>query len=231
MAIGYNTQGSYRANRSRRFRSNANRRDYVGRSVAVVPSGACVPKGIYVKLKFSSAWTDPTQTNVYSSWFVGNGCYNPDGTGVGGQPTGFGEWSAFYDYYRVVASKIELFTLQDTEGTSPPASVSIIPTTKTVLGTDTQFEAMPYAKTKVLGNFSGNSDVVKLKHFFRTDQIFGGAYRQEVNLSADVNNNPVKPWYWYVAWNATGGSTLDMVYKVIITYHVEFFHPNNLAMS
>lgn len=219
MAIGYS---------SRRYSNRGGR----GRDprYAVVPSGSYAPKGLFVKLKYSSEWLTGL-TNQYN--FSGNALYDPDLSGAGQQPMGFDEYWSFYNQYRVTASKISLYIVQGvtTEVGGPPSSVTLLPATSTTMGTLTQCEAMPYAKSRTLGNYTGNRDAIQLDHFARTTDVFGGALDKDSTLSAVYYAYPATQWYWIVAFNTADGSTKDLHFKVLITYHVEFWEPRNLAMS
>lgn len=63
-----------------------------------------------VNLRYGSQFIlDSTAVGTYGTYhFRANSCYDPDESGVGHQPRGFDQWSAFYDNYVVLGSKITI---------------------------------------------------------------------------------------------------------------------------
>jgi len=62
-----------------------------------------------VRLTYGDAWALASGAATFAhNDFKINSLYDPDGTGVGGQPTGFAQWMALFSRYRVRAVTLEL---------------------------------------------------------------------------------------------------------------------------
>lgn len=68
-----------------------------------------VPPFTYVNLTYPIAFTSSSTTGGDWYWqFRLNSLYDPDATGTGSQPTGFDQWMALYERYRVIACEVDL---------------------------------------------------------------------------------------------------------------------------
>lgn len=67
------------------------------------------PNSIITKLRYCDVYTLTSTTGATTSRvFRANGCNDPDYTGVGHQPMFWDQWTAIYNYYCVLGSKIHV---------------------------------------------------------------------------------------------------------------------------
>lgn len=164
--------------------------------------------------------------------YRGNSAFDPNFTGVGAQPLGFDQWSAFYKRYRVIASRIDVHFGAD-------AAVNfvsgVVPLTSSAgLTIAEQLTEAAFAKTKALGNDTGlNANTIS--SYMPTATIRGmpvDGVRYAQDLSSLTSTNPVQEWFWHVFVYAQDGSlTWKSDISVKITYYIEFYDRTTLSRS
>lgn len=101
----------YRKNFRKAKKYNAKRKPFF-RPQSLVKVG--FPRTTAVKLRYVSTISiNPAAAQVGYYFFRANSCYDPDYSGVGHQPMNFDQWSALYNHYIVVGSKINVFFCGD----------------------------------------------------------------------------------------------------------------------
>lgn len=188
-----------------------------------------VPDRMTVKLSYGDILTSSTTTAATNLTIRGNGPFDPDFTAAGHQPRGFDEWSAFYDSYTVVSSKLELVPIC----TNGSLIIAAYPT-NTTGGPATVVTALerPRMKYRTLQNLGNPSTKIVLNH--STQQILGIAKTEKFDgdYSAAVTSNPPQQWYYVVSRqhpDATTASTSSLIWK--ITYEVVFYNRKLLSQS
>jgi hypothetical protein len=166
--------------------------------------------------------------------FRHNGLFDPDVTGVGGQPEGFDEWMAFYDRYRVVSSSIKV-KAASTGATSAAGSfwLVVVPLgSATVFTTLQDANGSPYA---VMKYFSQGGPPITLTQAVSVATLVGArpqAILDELTYSGTVGADPTDPTYWHVMMvSADAGTTVQTYQFIEIDYIVDFFDRNSLAIS
>lgn len=161
-------------------------------------------------------------TYVYSL----NGLYDPDITGVGGQPTGFDQYMALYGKYTVLKAKVTVSVI-NSDATNPQlvgcniSSASSTSTDPNVyvrnnnqwLQTLTQF-----GKGTDRSSFQFEIDIAKLT----TNNIW-----VDDVMSGTVSTNPVNQWYLFI-WCISADAAADAgntVWTVKIEYLTAFREP------
>lgn len=189
-------------------------------------------RALYVKLRYFEQGIALTATagNQAQYAFRGNDCYDPDVPGIGHQPLGFDQYSALYQRFTVVASKIKatFFIASDTAQYTigiQPSDVS------TWTGTD--WPVFPMAKSMPVGTRAA-SNPHTMSHYAKTKKVFGtlGITTNTDDYSGNATSSPVKQWYWLLnaqAPVATEGVTITCTVK--ITYFVKFWQPALLTAS
>lgn len=76
-----------------------------GPAVRVSMGGFQSPESVIVKLKYAERITLTSTVGAITYYSFRADCYDPNLTGTGGQPTGFDQWMAFYEKYRVIKSR------------------------------------------------------------------------------------------------------------------------------
>jgi len=172
-----------------------------------------------------------------------NGCFDPNVTGTGIQPTGFDQMCLFYDQYTVIGSEIEVYfspqspamcclSLKD-DATPDTSAAKIIGNglLRKALYTG-QSAARPQA------NSTCNVRVPPLSLQCDVAAILGRPpglnIINDVNLFGTASANPVEQEYYHVsAWQfaADGTTAHDVDFVVTIVYDVVFWEPKRLANS
>jgi hypothetical protein len=170
--------------------------------------------------------------------FSGNGLFDPDITGAGGQPLGFDQWAALYQKYRVLASCIEVSVLTPSAAANGNALDYMLITPVSDASAFTTFEAgaaQPYAKSWVNNGITGTKVFVPFSSSMETSLILGvskATVLSDDELNAPVTANPSNQWYWNVsARSADGTSTSSMYLLVTLSYLVDFWERNLPGLS
>jgi len=184
-----------------------------------------------VKLRYVmvSAFTSLTTTGAFSYAFSGNGLFDPDVTGTGGQPANFDDWSALYSRYRVWGSRLKVNIVPNVNATDPtiwvigPAHVS----TAISLATQPDFQAQPYTQARVLTLYTTGEPRCTFTQNMTTSKYLGLSqteFEGRDDLAALTSANPAKQWYWKItATNVDTTGTTDLCINVEIDYDVEFW--------
>jgi hypothetical protein len=190
------------------------------------------PPAVRVALKYSSRLSLTSTVGVYAEHnFAGNGLFDPDVTGVGTQPTGFDQWCAFYQRFRVLASHCRVQAINPTAATNAAsmADISLVPTNTTTAFANSDIAAsQPYCKRTLANTIGmGPNGPTRLESMMETDLILGvskEAVLSELTYSGSASTNPADNWYWRICQEpADAASTQTIIYEVVITYLVDFF--------
>lgn len=190
---------------------------------------------VFVKLKYRTQ-QKLNATGIYDSWIVsGNNMYDPDFTGVGHQPTGFDQYSAFFNKYLVYGCKIKVTMQNNLTGTM--VNAYIVPSDSgapTWLG-DGNYDPndQPNTKQAILQGYSINparSSCV-LKHYMTTKKIWEDTQLDPNDYGAVTTTSPSKLWY-FIIYNTVyqfngGGTATSVTFATILdvkmTYYAKFF--------
>lgn len=227
-----------RGGRRKVYRKKLQRWTTASKSIIRQPSG--VPDRLFVKLTYSCviSYSSVSGAVVYQQ-FRGNGAFDPDVTGVGGQPYLFDQWSALYNYYRIRGS-----SLKSELQIPPPASGSFAgcvtalqwPTNlaNTPSATHELNREQPYTK---LRNYKAYGDHnLPIKQYMSTSKILG--LRKVVpsidnTYTSAVGSNPNQQWYWnyilYTSDLATTSFTIPVTHRLV--YYIEFYDRARPALS
>lgn len=209
-------------------------------STVVIRQPSGVPDRLFVKLKYTYIVTyTSTSGNVTYQQFRGNGVFDPDVTGAGGQPYTFDQWAALYSRYRVRGS-----SLKSELNIPPPAAGSFAANITTVTypsanttvpsATHELSREQPYAKVRTHKAYGDRS--LPIKSYMSTAKIIGlkkVAVATETDYSAAVTGNPTKEWYWNFVFYTSDLATTSFVTPVLhtLTYYVEFYDRARPAVS
>lgn len=193
------------------------------------------PDSIRVSLPYEET-IHPTATlgSLYLYQYRGNSTFDPNYTGVGGQPAGFDVWSLLYNEYTVISSHIELeiicSTTADVEFVVYPSYNTTTPATAA------DASVRPYA-SRILLSPTGNACKGKLRSSMSTAQMFGirpQATLDDDQYGATISTNPGSSavWYWNIAvQNVTSTLTLNDYIRVRLIYDVLFHDRISLSLS
>jgi len=188
-----------------------------------------VPDNLRITLKFTQL-SELSGAAFGEYVYSGNSLFDPDSTGIGSQPAGFDEWSAFYARYRTLGSRIVVkFT---NHGTSVGVFCSVFPSLQSA-GASGVVEAIaqPYSKYRQFGPATGNGIGSIINHM-GTGKIWGMSVKFDDLFSALTSASPTRQWYWCINSLSSDSTTnLDMDWLVEIYYDVVFSQRKNLTLS
>lgn len=193
-----------------------------------------VPDRIRVKLCYSDYYALSSVAGAYvEHLWKGNSVYDPDSTGVGHQPLGYDQLTAFYNRYRVYMSAITVTPVLPTGASTGNMIMALFPT-QSVSGAGTVNQAieLPYSKYLIMSNSGNYRDNQKLFNRISTGRFLGyGNVETNENIESLFSTDPAHIWYWSVGTNAT--TSVDQTVQVLVklVYDVEFFDRRTLTQS
>lgn len=167
-----------------------------------------------------------TATYIYR----GNDIFDPNFTGVGGQPTGMDQLALLYSRFRVRGSRM---TVVATNNSLVPMVVTLVPTSSSGATTTDVAATLPYAKTVTLVANTGGASTKILSSYISTKKVFGlRRLGDETDYTSGFAASPAFVWFWRInASSADGSTSHDIVFSVKITYYVELWNRVQLAAS
>lgn len=189
-----------------------------------------IPTCMRVKLRYVDHTTHTHTSGAIKTWLMrGNSVFDPDYTFTGHQPSGFDEFAAFYQYYRVVASKVEVIL------SSLTALVPMMCLVRPVREIETQSQYNPGVEsTRAVYGVLPDTGVPNLilHNKATTAELFSGQSSTDQDFGALVSANPSKQWYWEVlTQSANQASTASLAVTMIVTYEVIFSQKEVLSVS
>jgi hypothetical protein len=159
-----------------------------------------------------------------------NSLYDPEYDFGGEQPIGFTEWSALYQFYRVLQTNIRVTFMAANSTTGPCACAvwpSNSPTPVSPLDATTLL-GLPRAKANMLG-FGNGFAKLQLSMTHSTEEILG-VYPLDQDYCGSATTNPLRSWYYQFACarvdGGTGGSVTCMI---AVDYEAVFFGRNQIS--
>lgn len=198
----------------------------------VLKGPTLIPDQMFCKLRYRATINLSDANGIFAVHnFRANSIFDPDQSGIGGQPLGRDQWNDFYQRYQVMASGITVKFIQDqNHGANSNLCVAASDGVGVILNT-LEAQEQPYAKGRVLALTS--TKPVTIKNYLTTKRKFG--YKditQEDNLQATMGNNPSEQWYWVVnAGNMTTPTQLSIDANVEVVYYVRMFDRKDLSRS
>lgn len=153
--------------------------------------------------------------------FRGNDLYDPDYTGVGGQPCYFDQLAALYLEWCVDASSCKVTMINDDTVTTFAA---LFPSADTTIPADQDAAAAVPRSKRCIMAYSGAGRKGFLKHYCKTKTIFG--VRNTIDnekLHGQQGSSPLTQWYWtlFLKNIDAGAVAVECYFK--LTYYVTFF--------
>lgn len=173
-------------------------------------------------------------TGIVANVFRGNSLFDPDFTGVGSQPLGRDEWSAFYRRYRVLASKVTITATTTDTGDSTILFIQPM-NTSSILVNRIQILEQEHGAQKMLATSTGMNRAT-VSQYMDTASMRGipkAGVRINNELSAASGSNPNEQFFWHVGVLDTSSlvDTITADIMVKIEYYVEFFDRETLSQS
>lgn len=170
--------------------------------------------------------------SIYGYNFRANSIFDPDQSGVGHQPMGHDQWSAFYNHYVVLGSKITVTFSNQHAGDPMVCGVFLNDDTTLTSGTLTSLienAKGPYCHL----DSAGGAGVRRLSKKFSAKKFFKCDVKDRTDLKATFGSNPSEEAY-YMVWCAAmnTGSDPSAVYATVkIDYICLLSEPKDLGPS
>nr|QXP07627.1 MAG: putative capsid protein [Arizlama virus] len=193
------------------------------------------PRSRFVKLTYADFWTLASGAGASHAFnnFKINSLYDPDDSGVGGQPSLFDQWAAFFNRYKVYGVRVSAhFTaVTDTNmlvgiyGGGPGGEYP-----GTGVGWQQTLLEAPRSRCvsrNLAPKNQGTGTTCHLSKYFSVKSLLGSASFNDMSASAITNANPANVAYGVVAVvNADGATATNTVNVALrITAYVRFSEP------
>lgn len=216
------------------YRARRRARAKASRTTITRTTSVLVPDRYRTKLRYSAVVRAYSADGVPSAYtFRLNSLYDPDFTGIGRQPYGFDQLSAFYNNYVVTGSSIKVVPLPVQDDQRRHIQLTVIPalvSTPPYASTPWAYREMPYNRTRAVSldtNTFFPSAIIK--HYMPVHKLAGVSRTRvlsESGYSSTINDNPAIQLYWHIIANSFTNNvagTVNADCQVTITYYVNFF--------
>lgn len=180
------------------------------------------PNSIITKLRYASLVTlnSTTITPLVKHLFRCNSCFDPDHTGVGHQPMYYDSYTAIYDQYVVIGSKITVDFMCTSTAQNALIGIAVEDDSAAATNIDTMLE-MNNSISTTLGPLG--TDQVTLVSTFEPQEMFGVDAKSDGSSQTAVGSNPSEEAFWVLFSYPEDGSTAHNVRaKINIEYTVKF---------
>lgn len=199
--------------------------------------GTPFPTRCRAVLKYTSYVNlDPLTATVAVQYLRCNGLFDPDATGVGGQPRGFDQYALLYDQYTVNSAKIKAWAVIP-PGTGATAAsqimgISIVDANTTTPAIDNCADR-PFTNYKIVNAYSAQKDQTVTSSWSRLKRFPKDQTYQ--SLSAQIAANPDEQEFFQIwAYPALSPLTTDFQSFTIqyeVLYDCEFYELKQIPPS
>ncbi len=201
------------------------------RRVTRIPRPLIVPKSKLVLLKYTDAQIfNPASLNAVGQTWRANSVFDPNLTGVGGQPPGFDQWAAFYSRYVVLGATIRCEVIPSADGNLASNINMMVLQSKKVAGfipysEMIQAKSHPNTTVKIISSHPAagpNNGTIVLRQAFNSKRDFG--HRWQSDNEAPTSTNPTEGWHFNLTIGNPFSNTDPGSVTVLttITYVVKF---------
>lgn len=175
----------------------------------------------------------PGAVPVFTQVFRGNGCFDPDITGSGAQPTGFDQYMALYKNFRVIRSKIRVSVLS---GSTAAAAGQAIVVVRADAASGASLASDPLgalcstnATHRVVQSFPAPGVRMEMN---RTTSRMLSLSPDLPDLLGDASADPAVQWHWHVTVSSFDLSSNPVVRVLCnLEYTVEFTGRKTITLS
>lgn len=180
----------------RRKKTNKKRRRVARKravkNLSMVTFGLGLPKKCLVTHKYTQNFQIQSTLGVLgTTQFTCNGMFDPDITGSGHQPMYFDQFSALYDHYTVIGSKMKITFANTSTGNASGRFVIMQQDDSTIASS-----AVDAVSENSLGSWkmlaAGDNNVHTIFKKWSAKKTFGGSVLGNDNLQGTVAANPVE---------------------------------------
>lgn len=152
-----------------------------------------------------------------------NSCFDPDLTGVGGQPAGFDQWKVMYGYYRVVAVRWTVVVLA--QGSSGNGLLAVAPSNLSASYLDApNLAGLRHAKSQMF-SFSQRAVLSDFLKISRASGCSDYAVISESGFGSAIGGNPASPVYLHIGVTSGTSATMSLNTAVELEMYVQFEGP------
>lgn len=180
-----------------------------------------LPDVTLIKMVYSDYRTLTASVNQANYVYKFNSCFDPDFTGVGGQPDGFDQWKTLYQQYRVMACDVQVHAA----ALAGAALVTLTPSVVSTVSSSAEENIGLRRARGALTNVSGQ--VAKLNSLFRVGDIFGvpdTSVLDNDNYASSITGSPSSATYARIECETSGASDAVAIW-VTLTMYVRFEKP------
>jgi len=198
--------------------------------------GTPFPTRCKAQLRYTSyANLNPVIGSVNLQYVRCNGIYDPDASGVGGQPRGFDQYAQLYDQYTVNNARLKIWVASSnsaTYGTDKVlAGISIVDGVTTTPAIDNCADR-PYTTFKLINSTAAASDQMITSNWNRAKRFPKDQTYQ--SLSAQIAANPAEEeffqiWLYSAYFPLASSCSVTVQYEVV--YDVEFYELKQIPAS
>ncbi len=191
------------------------------------------PDRVLTKLRYFESLVLDVALGVATYVFRLNSVHDPDFTGTGHQPTGYDQWSSFYQNWRVLRASFHLKLGRDEDSAVPAViNVGVGPAPATTAPT---YLAMLLEDPRATwGQISNTGPGIDIRGAYDIRTLFGLSRAQfaDVAYQSAVGSNPTNTYYLIIFVELpNGANTVDVSGGILLEYEVEFFNRVNLSPS
>jgi len=164
--------------------------------------------------------------------FSGNGAFDPDITGTGGQPMGFDQMMLYFNHYTVIRTRLRV--VFQTNSTTLRATVAVmISGSSTVTSVienamengDIAFQVLEYA-----GAMGGTATFTRTLNHGKFQGLRNLV--DDPNMRGDAASNPTEQTYFHLMiWNPSSATTVSADFQVMLEYDTIFHEPRKSTLS
>lgn len=217
--------GKMAAMRKSMHRRRRRRRPRRGNTIVNVARGfynQCFgfPDRILTKLRYDDVITlTSTSGSIGKQVFGMNNCFDPDVTGTGHQPLYFDQFSAIYNQYAVVKSKIKVRLAQELSSNKAMIVGIVGDDNGTTSSTFSTLMEQSHGNTKVLGIGSADSLSYLSQKFHCKKMLTIDPYTSETYKTA-IGSSPTEAWdvlVWTITMDGTTTQTIRFIVEIQFT--------------
>lgn len=193
------------------------------------------PGQVFCKLRYSSVYAANIAIGGLSTriWSL-NSLYDPDFSGVGGQPLFFDQYTAMYSQYRVYGVKVSaVFSFGSSTNNCFHPTVCMVPSMSSSSTGDIQV-AIQMRGSKWM-NVVPAQGKAYFKKYYSIASIYGvpkKAVQAEDNYAALTGSSPADQVYLQLyAFNNDASATFAMTSEIRLTYYCKFYNLRQVSAS
>ena len=199
--------------------------------------GTPFPTRCRAQLKYTSYVNINVVTGLVGTQYIRcNSLFDPDATGIGGQPRGFDQYALLYDQYTVNSSKMKCWAViapqTNISNAASMLGVSIVDADTTTPSIDNCADR-PFTNYKIVNAFAAQKDQT-VTHSWNRLKRFPNAQTYQ-SLSSQIAANPVEQEYYqiwtYPALNPLGSDLDSLTIQYEVVYDIEFYELKQIPAS